>query len=268
MPIFLEEIVSATRVRVAERKRVADRKALEQAAYEHRPRGFLRALQTRAATGPAIIAELKKASPSKGLLRPHLAVEDIAREYAQAGATALSILTEPDFFQGSLENLRTASAAVELPCLQKDFIVEEFQLVEARAHGADAVLLLAPVLSDSALACLNGKARALGLDVLCEVHDESQLQRALAAGCDLIGVNNRDLRTFKVDLETAIRLSSQIPSGVMKVAESGIHTAEDLRRLQAAGYSAFLIGESFMRAPSPGEALAELLRQATANAEF
>jgi indole-3-glycerol phosphate synthase len=259
MPVFLEEIVSATRVRVAERKRVAPAKVLEQRAREHRPRGFRRALQERAINGPAIIAELKKASPSKGLIRPHLDVKAIAQEYAEAGAAALSVLTEPQFFLGSLENLRAASEAVALPCLEKDFVVEEFQLLEARAHGADAVLLLAAVLDDPALAQLNGQAKALELDVLCEVHNEAELHRALAAGCDLIGVNNRDLRTFQVDLATAIRLSSLIPAGAMKVAESGIHTADDLRRLHAAGYGAFLIGESFMKAEKPGEALRRIL---------
>jgi indole-3-glycerol phosphate synthase len=220
-------------------------------------------LQHPAANGIAVIAELKKASPSKGLIRPQLDVKAVAVEYAAAGAAALSVLTEPEFFLGSLENLRSVSAAVQLPCLEKDFVVDEFQLLEARANGADAVLLLASVLDGPALAGLNAQAHALELDVLCEVHDEAELQRALSTGCDLIGVNSRDLRTFVVDLETAIRLGPRIPLGVVKVAESGIHTTADVRRLRAAGYSAFLVGESFMRATSPGEALAQLIREAS-----
>jgi indole-3-glycerol phosphate synthase len=263
MPVTLDEIVSATRLRVAERKRVADRRKLERQATEHRPRGFCRALQRSSANGIAVIAELKKASPSKGLIRPLLDVKEVALEYAEAGATALSVLTEPEFFLGSLENLRTVSAAVELPCLEKDFVVDEFQLLEARAHNADAVLLLASVLDDSALASLNRQAHTLELDVLCEVHDEIEMQRALSAGCNLIGVNSRDLRTFVVDLETAVRLGPLIPPTVFKVAESGIRTAADVCRLRVAGYSAFLVGESFMSAHRPGEALAQLIRESS-----
>jgi indole-3-glycerol phosphate synthase len=261
MPVILDEIVAATRLRVEERKRAADCQKLEQQAREHRPRGFRRALQRPAGDGIAVIAELKRASPSKGLIRPQLDVRQVALEYAAAGAAALSILTEPQYFLGSLENLFTVSSAVALPCLEKDFVVDEFQLLEARAHGADAVLLLASVLDDSSLACLNRQARSLQLDVLCEAHDETEVQRALAAGCDLIGVNSRDLRTFAVDLETAVRLGPLIPPSAVKVAESGIHTREDVRRLRAAGYAAFLVGESLMRADRPGEALAELMRE-------
>jgi indole-3-glycerol phosphate synthase len=262
MPVTLDEIVAATRLRVAEHKRISDRQKLERQALEHRPRSFRRALQRASANGIAVIAELKKASPSKGVIRPQLDVKEVALEYAEAGAAALSILTEPEFFLGSLENLRTASAAVALPCLEKDFVVDEFQLLEARANGADAVLLLAAVLNDSALASLHRQACTLELDVLCEVHDEVQVQRALSAGCNLIGVNSRDLRTFAVDLETAVRLGPLIPPSAVKVAESGIHTTADVRRLCATGYSAFLVGESLMRADKPGAALAQLIREA------
>jgi indole-3-glycerol phosphate synthase len=259
MPTTLDQIVAATRKRVRERQAAASRSALEARAAAHRPRGFRAALQQRAQLGPAIIAEIKKASPSKGMIRPEFDPRALALEYAGAGATALSVLTEPQFFLGSLENLQTASETVPLPCLCKDFMIDEFQLLEARAYGADAILLLGSVLEQSELARLLACARGLGLDALCEVHNEMQLAAALAAGCDLIGVNSRDLHTFHVDLETALRLAPAIPADVVKVAESGIHTAADLQRLRQAGYSAFLIGESLMRAPSPGQALRELL---------
>jgi indole-3-glycerol phosphate synthase len=183
----------------------------------------------------------------------------LARELESAGATALSVLTDEEFFQGSLANLQAASAAVSIPCLRKDFIVDEFQLLEARAHSADAVLLIVASLSQPELMSLSRAAHAHGLDVLCEVHDLDELRRALNSGFDLIGVNSRDLRTFKVDLETAIRLTEEIPANVVRVAESGIHTSADVARLRAAGYHAFLVGESLMRAQHPGEALQDLL---------
>ncbi len=257
MPATLDEIVQATRTRLIERKRVADRALLQRRAEAHVPRGFRAALERR--PGAAIIAELKQASPSKGVIRQHMDVPAIARDYEQAGAAALSVLTEEQFFLGSLDNLRIASAATNLPCLRKDFIVEEFQLLEARAHGADAALLLASVLKGEELGQLYRHARSLGLEVLCEVHNEEELARAINAGCDIIGVNSRDLRTFHVDLETAFRLAPMIPAGVVKVAESGIHTADDVARLRQAGYRAFLIGESLMRKEQPGDALRELL---------
>lgn len=257
MPVTLDEIVQATRTRVAERKRVADRDRLQRQAEAHVARGFRRALECRA--GSAIVAELKKASPSKGVIRENMDVAAIAREYEAAGAAAVSVLTEEQFFLGSLENLRLASAVTALPCLRKDFIVEEFQLLEARANHADAALLLASVLKGDELGRLYRQARSLGLDVLCEVHDDQELARAIEAGCDMIGVNSRDLRTFRVDLATAFRLAPKISNGVVKVAESGIHTADDIARLREAGYDAFLIGESLMTKERPGEALRKLL---------
>ena len=169
------------------------------------------------------------------------------------------MLTEPEFFQGSLQNLQLASESTTIPCLRKDFIVDEAQIVEARAYHADAVLLIVAALSQTELVHLLGKARGAELDVLCEAHDEEEVQRALDAGCDLVGVNARDLRTFRVDLQTLFRLAKQIPSGVLAVAESGIGSANDIVELRAAGYRAFLIGESLMRAPRPGEALRGLL---------
>jgi indole-3-glycerol phosphate synthase len=258
----LAEIVAATRMRVAGRKRRAAVSLLEKQAAAHSPRGFRRALIDCAWQGPAVIAELKKASPSRGLLRPDLPVAGLARTFTSAGAAALSILTEEQFFLGSLQNLCQASGASPLPCLCKDFMVEEFQLLEARANCADAVLLLVSVLRDKELRSLYRAARELHLDALCEVHDSNELERALSAGFDLIGVNSRDLRTFAVDLETPLKLAAQIPEGVVKVAESGIHGGEDIARLRAAGYQAFLIGESLMKADDPGEALRRLLSQA------
>ena len=253
MAAVLDRIVAATRARVADARREADLRELERRAESHVPRGFRRALAARSREGVAVIAELKKASPSKGLIRAEFRPAELARELEAAGAAALSVLTDEEFFQGSLENLREASAAVAIPCLRKDFIVDEFQLLEARANSADAVLLIVAALSAQELSSLAAGARQRGLDVLCEVHDGDELQRALNAGCDLIGVNTRDLRTFKVDLETAFRLAQRFPVGVVRVAESGIHSPRMWRGCAAAGYDAFLVGESLMRAASPGK---------------
>ena len=262
MPSSLASIVSATRKRVSESRKNADMRALERKAEEHQPRGFRKRLRRVSQRGPAIIAELKKASPSKGLIRADFPPAELARELEHAGAAALSVLTDETFFQGSLDNLETASASTSLPCLRKDFIVDEFQILESRAYLADAILLIVASLEQSELAAFTRIALAQGLDVLCEVHDEEELQRALDAGCDLIGVNSRDLKTFKVDLATAFRLGGKFPAGCLRVAESGIHSGADLARLQVAGYDAFLIGESLMRAERPGDALLKLLREA------
>lgn len=259
MTAVLERILAATRARVAESRRTADLHLLEQRAEAHVPRGFRRALAERDRDGVAVIAELKKASPSKGLIRAEFRPAELARELEASGAAALSVLTDEEFFQGSLGNLREASAAVAIPCLRKDFIIDEFQLVEARANSADAVLLIVAALPSDELVRLARAARSHELDVLCEVHDGDELQRALDAGCDLIGVNTRDLRTFRVDLQTAFDLAAKVPSNVVRVAESGIHSASDIARLQGAGYHAFLVGESLMRAASPGAALRELV---------
>ena len=259
MPVSLDQIVRSIRGKVAEAKQTADLLELERRAEGHVPRGFRRALEEKSRAGMAVIAELKKASPSKGLIRAEFLVDELAQELEAAGAAALSVLTDEEFFQGSLGNLRLASAAVKIPCLRKDFIVDEFQLLEARANSADAVLLIVAALSQAELTMLARGARSRGLDVLCEVHDEDELRRALDVGCDLIGVNTRDLRTFKVDVETAFRLVELLPKSVLRVAESGIRSGEDIARLRAAGYQAFLIGESLMRAEQPGEALRELV---------
>ncbi len=232
-------------------------------AAAHQPRGWVAALRQHAVSGPAVIAEIKKASPSKGLIRAEFDVEKLARSYFAGGAAALSVLTDEPFFQGSLRNLELASAAVPLPCLRKDFTVDEYQIVETRAHCGDAVLLIVAALSDSELQRFAQTAHELSLDVLVEVHTAEELDRALYAlgvtGADAIGVNNRDLGTFDVCLETSFELVARIPSTVVRVAESGIATPEDLARLRGAGFDAFLIGESLMRQPDPGEALKALL---------
>ncbi|MBZ5571367.1 MAG: indole-3-glycerol phosphate synthase TrpC [Acidobacteriia bacterium] len=262
MPANLGQILIATRRRVAESRHLADLRELERRSEQHVPRGFRRALESRSKNGPAIIAELKKASPSRGLIRKNFDPGGLSVELERAGAAALSVLTDEEFFQGSLQNLQRVSAGSKLPCLRKDFVVDQFQIVEARACGADAVLLIVAALAQAEIETLAESARAYGLDVLCEVHDEQELRRALDAGCDLIGVNNRDLRTFKVDLQTALQLAGLIPNTVLRVAESGIRSGADVARLRTAGYQAFLIGESLMRAESPGKALRELLAEA------
>ena len=264
MAASLDQIVAATRKRVSEMRRNAGLSGLERRAKQHQPRGFRKALQH--VDGVAIIAELKKASPSRGLIRASFDPEKLAAELSRAGASALSVLTDEEFFQGSLENLQLASRASHLPCLRKDFIVDEFQVLEARANSADAILLIVAALSVVELANLLRRSREFELDVLCEVHDEHELGRALDAGCNLIGVNSRDLRTFHVDLNTALRLGKLIPENVVSVAESGIRSGQDIARLRAEGYQAFLIGESLMKAENPGAALESLLTDAKATA--
>ncbi len=255
----LDQIVAAARRRVTETIRSADLRRLEQLAEQHSPRGFRARLEGVAKTGVAIIAELKKASPSRGLIRADFDPAALAKELEAAGAAALSVLTDEEFFQGSLAYLQTASDATALPCLRKDFIVDEFQLLEARAYGADAVLLIVAALSQQELIGLLMKARSYGLDALCEAHDAQELQCAVEAGARLIGVNNRDLRTFKVNVETALQLAKRIPHNVASVAESGISSGADIARLRSAGYHAFLIGESLMKAEKPGEVLRQLI---------
>jgi len=259
MASILQQIISETRSRFADGIDLTRRTDLEKRAAQHRPRGFRRSLIEADAKGPAVIAELKKASPSRGLIRENFSVVELARELEESGASALSVLTEEKHFLGSLENLRLASQTVSIPCLRKDFIVDPLQLLEARAYGGDAALLIVAALSDAELTTLSQEARALELDILCEVHDETELQRALATGFDIIGVNNRDLRTFEVTLETSVRLNARIPLTALRVAESGIHSGADVARLRSIGYQAFLIGESLMKQPSPGDGLRKLL---------
>ena len=260
----LADIIAATRRKVSECHSKADFGQLLRQAGLHVPRGFRAALESMSESGVAVIAELKKASPSRGLIRRDFDPVKLAKGFEAASAAALSVLTDEEFFQGSLKNLRVASAETRLPCLRKDFIVDEFQIIEARANFADAILLIMAALSQKELATLIQKAADHELDVLCEVHDEDELQRALDAGCDLIGVNSRDLRTFKVDLRTAFLLAEKMPGNVIAVAESGIESGTDIARLRSAGYKAFLIGETLMRAEKPGEALKSLLAEVSA----
>lgn len=258
----LTDILAATRRRVEESISTADLPRLEQQAARHEPRGFRKALESASASGVAILAELKKASPSRGLIRSDFDVTKLSKELEQAGAAALSVLTDEDFFQGSLENLHLASSATRLPCLRKDFIIDEFQVLEARAYCADAVLLIVAALKQDDLLALAKRAREFHLDCVYEVHDEEELGRALDAGCDLVGVNSRDLRTFNVDLDTAFRVAQMLPPEVVAIAESGIERGRDIAQLRSAGYNAFLIGETLMRASSPGETLRRLIAEA------
>ena len=262
MSVTLDQIVGSARQRAARLKSQQHLAELGRSASKHIPRGFREALRLKSETAPAVIGELKKASPSRGMIRGSFHPSVLALELAEAGAAALSVLTEEDHFQGSVANLMEASAAVPLPCLRKDFIVSEYQVLEARAFSADAILLIVAALSDAELRQLRNAAQGYHLDILCEVHDADELKRALDIGFDTIGVNNRDLRTFEVKLETAEKLAPLVPSGVLKVAESGIRDGADLRRLRDAGYDAFLIGESLMKAERPGDALRELLAAA------
>ena len=263
MSTHLDRILATTRATVAAAKTRVPLAELEQQAALHQPRGWAAALRRKAATGPAVIAEIKKASPSKGLIRADFDAAQLAQSYFAGGAAALSVLTDEPFFQGSLHNLELASAAVPLPCLRKDFTIDEYQIVEARAHRGDAILLIAAALSDGELVRFAQTARGLTLDALVEVHTAEELDRVLSTlgenGADAIGVNNRNLRTFDVRLETSLELVERVPPSVVRVAESGITTSEDLARLRAAGFDAFLIGESLMRQSDPGAALVSLL---------
>lgn len=261
MPTTLDQIVARTRIVTERRKARATVRALEAAAERHQPRGFRQALLESSASGPAIIAELKKASPSRGVIREDFDVPDLARQLQHCGAAALSILTDEEHFQGSLDYLRAASAATPLPCLRKDFVVDEFQVLEARANCADAILLIVAALSDEELRSFHAIARRYAIGVLCEVHNEEELGRALDLGFDMIGVNNRDLRTFEVKLETAFKLAGKFPDYVVRVAESGIHNGGDIQALRQVGYQAFLIGESLMKEKSPGEALRKMMAE-------
>jgi indole-3-glycerol phosphate synthase len=222
-------------------------------------RGFADALVARVAAGePAVIAEIKKASPSKGVLREDFRPAEIAASYAQGGATCLSILTDRDFFQGSEAHLMEARAACDLPVIRKDFIVDPYQVYEARAMGADCILLIVACLDDPKLADLNALTRELGMDVLMEVHDADELARAAAIPGRLIGINNRNLRTFEVSLETTIGLLDRVPADRLLVTESGILAPEDVTRMRRHGVHGFLVGEAFMRAADPGAELRRL----------
>lgn len=231
----------------------------EEIAAMEKPRDFIKAIQAKIdKRQPAVIAEIKKASPSQGVIRENFDVNAIAKSYANAGAACLSVLTDERFFQGSAAYLREARGVVDLPVLRKDFIIDEYQIYEARAIGADCVLLIAALLTDAQLKQFAALAQRLNLAILVEVHDAQELQRALPLPTPLIGVNNRDLRTFITDLNTTLTLQSLIPSDRILITESGVHTRQDVQSLCEKGVSAFLIGEAFMRAENPGEALRRL----------
>jgi indole-3-glycerol phosphate synthase len=256
---LLDDILATKREEVAARRAAVPPSALRERRLWAEPRrGFRAALAAR--PRPAVIAELKRASPSRGEICSAYAPADIARGYAAAGAAALSVLTDARFFRGSLDDLVAARAASGLPCLRKDFLIDPYQVEEARAFGADAVLLIVAAVADGQGAELLAAARDAGLDVLVEVHDDAELERAAVLGATLLGVNNRDLATFEVTLATAERLLPRVPPGVLGVAESGLRSAADVRRMTAAGAQAVLVGEAFMERPDPGAALAEWLR--------
>lgn len=264
----LAEICAATRREVQRRKQSVPRPSLEQrAAAASSPRGFARRL-TEAAAGPrpALIAEIKKASPSRGLIRADFDPPALARAYRDGGATCLSVLTDGPYFQGRDEHLMAAREAVDLPVLRKDFTLDPYQVVEARAIGADCILLILAALDDATARALARLARDLGLDVLAEVHDEAELDRALALEGALLGINNRNLKTLKVDLAVFERLARRAPADRFLVAESGLKTAADLARLTRAGARAFLIGESLMSQPDVAAAARALLTPVTAPA--
>jgi indole-3-glycerol phosphate synthase len=254
---ILDEILAVKRSELAETRRRAGELA-RRAASAPAPRGFRRALLARGGA-PRVIAELKRRSPSKGEIRADFDPVAIARAYEAGGAAALSVLTDERFFGGSLAVLEAVRAATALPLLRKDFVIDPVQIDEARAAGADAVLLIVAALAKPELEELHAHAVALGLDVLVEVHDEAELDAAKGVGADLIGINNRDLRTFVTDLAVTERLAKRVPQGALVVAESGIFGPEDVARLQRAGAAAFLVGESLMREADPGRALRRLL---------
>jgi indole-3-glycerol phosphate synthase len=258
IPDILARIVAKKREDLA--KRPAPVAAWERLAEQHRAsrRDFCAALSGR---GPAIIAEIKKASPSKGVLRTHFEPARLASDYAQGGAAALSVLTDEEFFQGSLADLETARTAVALPALRKDFTIAPEHVLEAAAHGADAILLIAAILTEREIRDFRESAARYGMAALVEVHNRPELDMAVAAGSDLIGVNNRDLTTFEVSLETSLRLAEHFPDGPVRVSESGIQDADDIATLRAAGYSAFLVGEHLMKSGDPVAALKRLVRR-------
>jgi indole-3-glycerol phosphate synthase len=225
-------------------------------------RSFRKALQARR---PALIAEIKKRSPSAGILRPDFDPVTIAQEYEASGAAAISVVTEVKHFSGGLEILAKLRWNCKIPLMRKDFLLDPYQILEARHAGADAVLLIAALLDTSSLREMRAEAESIGMEALVEVHDEGELDRALESGAAMIGVNNRDLRTFEVSLDTALRLARRMPGNVVAVAESGIRSADDVRQLMDAGYHGLLIGEQLMRAPSPGAALSQLFPRAASS---
>lgn len=260
MSNILEQILATKREEIdLRRSLVPEQQLLDKMADGHTPLGFVSALQRRASEQkPGVIAEIKKASPSKGVIRADFNPAAIATSYATANATCLSILTDEQYFQGHDDYLREVRQVVTLPLLRKDFTIDAYQVYEARAMGADCILLIVSALKPADLRDLYALAQSVGLDVLIEVHDAEELAIALTLGPDLIGINNRNLKTFNTNLETTIDLLSNIPAGVVVVTESGISTVADVSRMQANNVHCFLVGEAFMRATDPGQALSDL----------
>ena len=262
MSDILKRIVAVKHEEIAEARRQRDAASMRREALAQPPaRDFVGALRAKLGAGqPAVIAEIKKASPSKGVIREHFVPAEIAASYASHGAACLSVLTDRQFFQGGPEYLQQARSACSLPALRKDFMVDAYQVDEARAWGADCILLIAACLDDAQMADLEAQALALGMAVLVEVHDGDELERALRLKTPLLGINNRNLRTFEVTLDTTLGLLARVPTERLLVTESGILGPADVQRMRAAGVHAFLVGEAFMRADEPGAALADLFR--------
>ncbi len=259
-PDILNRILARKQQEISARREHAPLDELQRRAGAASPtRGFVMSLARRVDNGEAaVIAEIKKASPSKGVIRENFDPVEIARSYQRGGASCLSVLTDREFFQGSEDYLEAARVACELPVSRKDFIVDPYQVVESRAIGADCILLIVAALEDAPLAELHAQARSLDMDVLVEVHDRNELERALSLELELVGINNRDLRSFDTSLDTTIRMLDSIPDSCMVVTESGIHSRDDVALMRASGVNAFLVGEAFMRKPDPGQALTEL----------
>jgi len=259
-PDILNRILARKQQEISVRQQTISLDGLQQQALAaSAPRGFVAALKRRVEQGEsAVIAEIKKASPSKGVIRENFDVVEIAQSYEAGGASCLSVLTDQDFFQGHEDFLVAARSACKLPVIRKDFIVDPYQVVESRAIGADCILLIVAALDDENLKGLHQDARTLGMDVLVEVHNREELERALKLELELVGINNRDLRTFDTSLDTTIKLLELIPAGCLVVTESGIHSREDVALMRQHDVNAFLVGEAFMRVPDPGQGLREL----------
>jgi len=259
-PDILNRILARKQQEIEERRRETTAASLRRRVrHASPPRGFVASLKKAVERGDAaVIAEIKKASPSKGVIREDFDAVEIARSYLAGGASCLSVLTDRDFFQGHEDFLVAAREASGLPVIRKDFIVDSYQVIESRALGADCILLIVAALDDESLAGLHGEARLLGMDVLVEVHDRDELERALRLDLELIGINNRDLRTFETSLDTTISLLELVPAGCLVVTESGIHSREDVALMRSHEVHAFLVGEAFMRAPDPGQELRKL----------
>jgi indole-3-glycerol phosphate synthase len=259
-PDILNRILARKQQEISARQQTMSLDSLQQQAdAASAPRGFVVALKRRVEQGEsAVIAEIKKASPSKGVIRENFDVVEIAQSYEAGGASCLSVLTDQDFFQGHEDFLVAARSACQLPVIRKDFIVDPYQVVESRAIGADCILLIVAALDDESLAGLHREARTQGMDVLVEVHNREELERALKLELELVGINNRDLRTFDTSLDTTISLLELVPTGCLVVTESGIHSRDDVTLMRQHDVNAFLVGEAFMRVPDPGQGLREL----------